>query len=136
MILMPKHASVRGRTTAKALLAGLLLVPRLAPFAQEGHPLNGSWSGERDVGGKSSRILLVMELQRDQTITGYVIEDRKRLALRDVQLNPVDWSVRFALADGYSVRASIDELGSVSQRRLVGEWTDGQANGAFKVELN
>ena len=112
-----------------ALLATVL-------FAQEGHPLNGSWSGERLVDGKPSRILLVMELHRDQTISGYVLENSKKSALQNVALNTADWSVSFALEQGYKVQGVIGELGSQTQRTIMGTWTDGSKSGEFHVDIN
>ncbi|HWK53787.1 MAG TPA: hypothetical protein VNR18_05410 [Hyphomicrobiales bacterium] len=130
------YRHTRARTLRNTLLATLLLcLGSLAP-AQEGYPLNGSWSGQRVVDGANSRILLVMELQRDQSVTGYVIENGKRQALQDVQLHPSDWTVSFSLADGYQVEGAIEELGSTSQRKINGTWSQGGAGGAFHVELN
>jgi len=118
---------------AAALLLGLMAA--LAQ-AQEGHPLHGSWSGERMVDGKASRVLLVIELQRDQALTGYVLESGKRSALQDVELHTADWSVTFALDGGYRVRGSIGELGSQTARTITGSWTDSAGSGDFHVELN
>ena len=111
-----------------------LLSPGLR--AQEGHPLNGSWSGERVVDGKTSRVLLVMELHRDQTLSGYVLENSKRSALQDVVLNPDDWSVSFELEQGYSVKGVIGELGSQTARTITGTWSDGSQGGEFTVDIN
>lgn len=121
------------RKTLAVLLAGLLGSTALA---QEGHPLTGSWSGNRTVEGASSRVLLVMDLQRDQTITGYVLENGKRSALRDVELDVSDWSVSFTLEDGYAVEGTIGELGSQTLRTINGTWTDGNSSGAFFVDIN
>lgn len=104
--------------------------------AQEGHPLVGSWSGDRMVDGKASRVLLVMELHRDQTISGYVLENGKKSALQDVALNTDKWSVSFALDEGYKVEGAIGELGSQTLRTITGTWTDGSKNGAFHVDIN
>lgn len=126
---------IRGGTSAfaAALLCGLLASLALA---QEGHPLNGSWSGERMVDGKASRVLLVIELQRDQTLSGYVLEAGKRSALQDVVLHTDDWSVTFGLDGGYQVSGTIGELGSQTARTITGSWTAGSSGGAFHVELN
>jgi hypothetical protein len=105
-------------------------------FAQEGHPLTGSWSGERTVDGQPSRVLLVMDLQRDQKISGYVLENGKRSELQDVKLNTDEWSVSFALDQGYHVEGAIGELGSQTQRTITGTWTDGSKSGAFHVDIN
>jgi len=87
-------------STAKMLTRLLGWVMAMAVsvvLAQEGHPLTGSWSGSRSVDGKNSRVLMVMELARDQTISGYVMEQGKRVPLEAVSLDPATWSVTFAL---------------------------------------
>jgi hypothetical protein len=120
----------------KLFAAAAVALLATALSAQEGHPLNGSWSGERMVDDKPSRVLLVMELHRDQTISGYVLENSKRSPLQDVMLHTNDWSVSFALEGGYKVQGTIGELGSQTQRTITGNWTDGSKSGAFHVDIN
>lgn len=120
------------------LISGAVVLSLVANIlsAQEGHPLTGSWSGERMVDGKASRVLLVMELQRDQLITGYVLENGKKSALHDVVLGIDSWSVTFALDKGYQVTGAIGELGSQTLRTISGTWTDGTSKGDFHVTIN
>jgi len=125
-----------------ALLSGwILAVVAAVALAQEGHPLTGSWSGSRIVDGKSSRVLMVMELQRDRTISGYVMEQGKRAPLEAVVLDPQTWSVSFTLAAAdsglhYKVEATFEDMGSATNRKLIGKWTEGNASGDFMVGLN
>jgi hypothetical protein len=125
--------------------AVLLLVLSCGPAgAQQGHPLTGSWSGERSVDGRDSRVLMVLDLQRDQNLSGYVIENRARIPLKSATLNPGDWSVNLVLEgrdrDGdpvsYEVEGTIENLGSWNAREIVGTWTDGSGSGDFRVVLN
>jgi hypothetical protein len=125
----------RGRCFT-TLLAALALCGSFSVLAQEGFPLNGSWSGERQVNGKASRVLLNMELNRDQSVTGFVIENGKRQPLQNVKLHPENWTVSFALDGGYQVEAKIEDLGSTSARKIVGKWSQGKDSGNFNVELN
>ncbi len=112
--------------------------------AQQGHPLSGSWSGERVVDGRNLRLLMVLDLQRDQSFSGYIIENRARIALTSVMLDPSDWSVHFMLEgqdrEGnpvvYEVEGAIENLGSSTARQIVGTWTDGGNSGPFRVMLN
>jgi hypothetical protein len=125
------------KTGCKVMFAaGTLSLLATVLNAQEGHPLNGSWSGERVVDGKPSRVLLVMELHRDQTISGYVLENSKKSPLQDVELHTNDWSVSFALEGGYKVQGAIGELGSQTQRTITGTWNDGSKSGDFHVDIN
>ncbi|MDR2212849.1 MAG: hypothetical protein LBE21_04410 [Pseudomonadales bacterium] len=124
------------RSIRAALVAALTLSGSFSLFAQEGFPLEGSWSGDRQVNGQSSRVLVVMQLQRDQSVTGFALEDGKRQPLQNVQLNPADWTVSFSIDGGYQVQGSLEELGSATLRRIVGKWTQGDASGDFALELN
>jgi hypothetical protein len=132
---MSKIYFIKNRWTLTIAAVVLALLATVLS-AQEGHPLNGSWSGERMVDGKASRILLIMELHKDQMISGYVLENGKKSALQDVTLNTDAWSVSFALEQGYKVEGAIGELGSQTQRTITGTWTDGSKNGAFHVDIN
>jgi len=125
--------------------AVLLLVLACAPAgAQEGHPLTGSWSGERSVGGSDSRLLMVLDLQRDQSFAGYVIENRARIPLKSATLNPSNWTVDLVVegrdrdgnAVSYKMEGTIENLGATTEREIVGTWTDGSASGDFRVALN
>ena len=131
---MSKFDSIK--TGWAVMCAVTLALLAAVAFAQEGHPLTGSWSGERMVDGQPSRVLLVMDLQRDQKISGYVLENGKRSELQDVKLNTDAWSVSFALDQGYRVDGAIGELGSQTQRTITGTWTDGSKSGAFHVDIN
>lgn len=112
-------------------------------FAQEGHPLTGTWSGNRESGEGSVRLLLIMNLQADQNIEGVLIENGSRIPL-DITLNPDDWSViinaqgatRSGDAVNYRAEGVIENLGTVSQRVIRGTWNDGNSDGQFSVSLN
>jgi hypothetical protein len=126
----------RGRGGFAALLTALALGGSFSVHAQEGYPLDGSWSGERQVEGKSSRVLLVMSLQRDQSVKGFLLENGKRQPLQNVQLHPENWTVNFSLDGGYQVEGKIENLGSVSARKIVGKWSQGSNGGSFAVNIN
>lgn len=127
--------------TALALVFGWAMALFAAvSLAQEGHPLTGSWSGNRVVDGKNARILMVMELARDQTISGYVLEKGKKVPVEGVTVDPQTWTVKFSLAatEGaphYTVEATFEDMGA-TDRQLVGKWTEGKASGVFSVRLN
>ena len=126
------------KIVVRPFLAGLLMFLSTTLLqAQEGHPLHGSWSGNRTVDGQSSRLLVVMELQRDQSITGYIIENRKQVPLKGVVLNPDDWTVSMSLADdSYAFNGRIGDLGSAAGRTIEGRWTDGRNIGDFHLQIN
>lgn len=113
-------------------------------LAQEGHPLDGTWSGDRLVAGEKVRVLLVMKLLPDQSFDAMLIENGARIPLSDVTLYHEDWTVSLEV-DGknragetvrYSVSGEIQNLGSTFDRMIVGKWSNGRDEGEFKVTMN
>lgn len=111
-----------------------------APAAQEGHPLVGSWHGDRGTGPKNrSDVTLVMDWDGTR-ITGVVNPGFESMTLQNATLVPKDWSVHFELdwkdRSGKVVRCfidgKIDRLGS-DQRTLAGMWVCGGTKQDFKL---
>jgi len=133
------------RNCRKWLLALVVLLSAVFPaLAQEGHPLDGTWSGDRIVDGEKVRVLMIMRLLPDQRIEGTIIEKGVRLPLQDVTLDPADWSVSLTVMgvgrDGeeihYSMHGLIGNLGSARNRSIAGQWEGNNAGGDFSLELN
>ena len=100
-----------------------------ATAAQEGHPLVGSWHGERWADPKNrTDVTLVMDWDGTQ-LTGVVNPGFESMKLQNAKLVPKDWSLHFEIESkdrsGKVVRCSIDgkidRLGS-DQRTLAGTW--------------
>lgn len=117
-----------------------------SPFlvAQEGHPLDGTWSGDRIVNGEKVRMLLVMRLQPDQSIESTLIEGGVRIPVHSIVLEPANWSISMVV-DGrsrngdpvrYNMRGYIENLGSAKDRTIVGKWDNGTISGDFNLEIN
>ena len=131
---------------AAALAVFLILFAGISAwtFAQEGHPLDGTWSGDRIINGDKIRVLLIMRLLPDQEIEGTLIENGARIPLNNVTLNPENWSVniqaqgenRAGDSVNYSVEGVIENLGSSFDRTIVGTWRDGGEVGEFSVRMN
>lgn len=127
-----------------ALLAVLVLANTAGALAQEGHPLDGTWSGDRLVNGNKVRVLLIMKLLPDQTIEGMVIENGARIPAQDITLYPDDWSVILTVQGQsragepvrYKLAGKIENLGSMTQRKLVGTWSGDGGEGEFMLSMN
>jgi hypothetical protein len=120
--------------------ASLVVAVSVAAAAQEGHPLVGSWHGDRGASATARRdVTLVMDYDGTQ-ITGVVNPGFENLRLQAAKLVPKDWTVHFELdakdAAGKpthcSVDGKIDRLGS-DQRTLAGTWVCGTAKETFKL---
>jgi hypothetical protein len=111
-------------------------------FAQFGHPLKGSWSGDWGVSA-SSRTHVVLDLDWDgKTVTGTLNPGPNGVALKTT-LDPATWMVHFE-GDGkdqsgasvhYVIDGKIENLGAF-QRFITGTWTQGARKGNFKVTRN
>ena len=108
--------------------------------AQEGHPLVGSWHGDRGTTARNrTDVTLIMDWDGAQ-VTGMVNPGFEHLALQNAKLNPKDWTVHFEVeskdAAGKTVRClvdgKIDKLGS-DTRTLAGTWTCGTAKQTFTL---
>ena len=87
----------------RALMKASFAVSTLSVFllavlgAQEGHPLVGSWHGDRGNGPKNrTDVTLVMDWD-GMRITGVVNPGFESMALQNARLVPKDWSVHFEL---------------------------------------
>ena len=108
-------------------------------FAQEGHPLVGTWHGNwGPTATDRSDMTLVMDWD-GKVISGIVNPGFDSLQLQNAKLNPKDWTVHFevdrkeavgtvhCMADG-----KIDKLGS-DRRTLTGTFVCGATKGDFKL---
>jgi hypothetical protein len=126
----------------RARIAGLAFVVAclsVLAFAQEGHPLSGTWHGEWNApGGQKARI--VMALKWDTKNVVGTLNPGRRSAPLTVTLDPEKWMVHFeadakdqagnpvhVVADG-----KLENIGSYN-RTITGTWTEGGAKGDFKI---
>ena len=129
---------------AKAfLLAGLLgcLTMVVAAFAQEGHPLKGTWLGDWGP-SKTDRnqVTIVMDWDGKQ-ITGQINPGTGSIPITKAELNPTGWTVHFE-ADAknnagqmvhYVVDGKIENLG-LYNRQIVGTWNHDNVKGDFRIQ--
>jgi hypothetical protein len=111
------------------------------PFiAQEGHPLVGSWHGDRGATA-ATRVPVTLIMDWDGTeITGLVNPGYEHMALQSAKLNAKDWTVHFEVDSKDSsgkitrciVDGKLDKLGS-DRRTLTGTWQCGATKNDFKL---
>ena len=109
-------------------------------FAQEGHPLVGTWHGNwGTTAANRSDLTLVMDWD-GKVISGIVNPGFDGLQLQNAKLNPKDWTVHFEVDRKESsgnmvhcmVDGKIDKLGS-DRRTLTGTFACGATKGDFKL---
>jgi hypothetical protein len=108
--------------------------------AQEGHPLVGSWHGDRGATAATrSDVTVIMDWDGTQ-LTGLVNPGFEHMPLQNAKLNPKGWTVHFEVdskeAAGTVVRCmvdgTIDKLGS-DTRTLTGTWVCGAVKETFTL---
>ena len=108
-------------------------------FAQEGHPLSGTWTGDWGPSAtQRNHITLVMNWDGDK-VTG-VMNPGPDSAPVNVLVDYANWVVRLDAeakdAAGKAIRieaeGKLEELGS-PRRKLAGTWHQGTLTGTFRV---
>jgi len=126
-----------------AVLAGAAMCSGAAALAQQGHPLVGSWSGDWGPDpAERHRVLLVLDYD-GQALKGVINPGRAPIVLTSATLDPADWSVRLEAAPSaqtggvrYLIEGQIENLGSITERTIVGTWMQGERHGEFRIVMN
>jgi len=107
-----------------------------AAWAQEGHPLTGSWHGEwHPAAGQKIPIFIYMKWN-SKTIDGTINPGRNGVPLKVADLDASKWTVHFE-ADTKDqkhivIDGKLDNIGSYN-RTITGTWTEGSMTGDFKI---
>jgi hypothetical protein len=108
-------------------------------FAQEGHPLVGSWHGDWGTSATERKDFTVVMDWDGTVVTGVVNPGFDQMKLQNVKLTPKGWTVHFEVdrKEGTGtvhcmVDGKIDKLGS-DRRTLTGTYTCGTTKGDFKL---
>ena len=119
------------------------LLVALPAFAQFGHPLKGTWSGDWGP-SRDKRTHIVLELNWDgKAITGNINPGPNAVPIQKASLDADKWLVHLE-ADGkdasgkvvrYLVDGKLENIGAYS-RVLSGTWSEGGTKGDFKVVRN
>jgi hypothetical protein len=112
----------------------------LPTWAQEGHPLTGTWSGDWG-SGPTQRNHITLVLNWDgKTVSGTLNPGPSAAPIADVYIDWATWTVRIETdtkdASGNAVHISaegrMDDIGSY-HRKIAGTWRQGAVNGDFRV---
>lgn len=127
---------MRRRAALGCLLA---LCAAVLVYAQEGHPLSGTWSGDWGTGAQRSHLTVVLNWD-GKNITGTINPGPNAVTIAGVFLDVTNWTVRIE-ADAKDqggkpahivAEGRIEDLGSY-HRRLIGTWTQGDIKGDFRL---
>jgi hypothetical protein len=127
------------RKRALCLLGGWAALCALA-FAQQGHPLTGTWSGDYGL-SPTQRTQITFVLNWDgKSVTGQINPGPDSIPLASVYVDPTTWTVRMEAdmkdTSGKMVHVAaeghLDDIGSY-HRTITGSWRQGTAKGDFKI---
>jgi hypothetical protein len=109
-------------------------------FAQEGHPMSGSWVGDWGTSASNRhRVVLVLEWSGSE-VTGVVNPGANAIPIKSSSVDPMKWSLHF-VAEGrdpsgaavtYEAEGTIDDLGTYN-RTLSGTWKVNGQTGDFSI---
>jgi hypothetical protein len=115
------------------LLCAAMAVPLPA---QEGHPLVGTWHGTWGPNAKDRTDVTLVLNWDGKDITGMINPGPDALKLQKATLEPSTWGIHFEADTQNGVHVVIDgNIQDVTnvRRTIVGNWTQGNAKGEFKV---
>jgi hypothetical protein len=113
-----------------------LLAFAVSGWAQEGHPLTGSWHGEwRPAADRKIPIFIYMKWN-SKAIEGTINPGRNAVPLKVANLDASNWTVHFE-ADTKDqkhivIDGKLENIGSYN-RTITGTWTEGAMTGDFKI---
>ena len=119
------------------ILASLATV--VAAFAQEGHPLKGSWIGDWGP-NKTDRNQITIVIDWDgKQVTGILNPGPGAIPIQKASLEPKGWIFHFEVAKNAAgqtvhdvVDGHIENLG-LYNRSIVGTWSHDNVKGDFKI---
>jgi hypothetical protein len=120
------------------VLAGLCLA--VSVFAQEGHPLTGTWEGDWGAtANERSHVTIVMSWD-GQRVTGTINPGPDAVPIGSVFVDVTNWTIRIAAdtKDGagapvhIAAEGKLDDIGSY-HRRITGTWKQGTTQGDFRI---
>jgi hypothetical protein len=107
-------------------------------FAQTGHPAKGSWSGELTSGSETTRIRLLIDAMNGE-LSGDINPGRNAVEISSAELDAPTWglTIRAPMPEGELVlTGTLSNLGSWTNRKYIGTFTQGNKSGNFEFTLN
>jgi hypothetical protein len=133
---------MRARLFRLAMLLACVVVASTA-WAQFGHPLKGTWSGDWGV-GTDNRTHVLLDIRWDgKALTGTLNPGPNAVPLQKLMLDADTWTVHLE-GDGkdksgavihYVIDGKVENIGA-PRRTITGTWMQGSVTGDFKVTRN
>ena len=119
-----------------ACAARPLVLLAVAAFAQQGHPLTGTWTGDWGASPTERHAVTLVLSWDGKNVSGIMNPGPDSVKLSSVYVDPTNWTVRIEAdtKDHQHIAAEghIENLGSY-HRTLNGSWHEGSLNGDFRL---
>ena len=111
-----------------------------AAFAQQGHPLTGTWSGDYGLSATQRNPVTIVMNWDGKNVTGQINPGPDSVPISSIYVDVPTWTIRME-ADmkdpagkpvHIKAEGHLDGLGSY-HRTITGSWRQGAANGDFKI---
>jgi citrate lyase gamma subunit len=122
-------------------MAMALAAPLIAPlFAQEGHPLKGSWIGVWQTNAVHGDDVLIIMNWDGKAVSGIINPGTDDIAIKTATLDPNGWKVHIeadakdkaGAAVHYVIDGAIQKL-EMTDRAIVGTWSSQRGKGKFEI---
>ncbi|MDG2176856.1 MAG: hypothetical protein P8M72_12095 [Gammaproteobacteria bacterium] len=127
------------------MLARILILITCVGFAlpamsQTGHPAKGSWSGDLTSFSSAEpvRIRLLLDAMSGE-LSGTVNPGRRGVEMTSVELDAENWGLTIVadMPDGtLMLEGKLSNIGSWTDRKYRGSYTQGNTKGTFDISLN
>jgi hypothetical protein len=134
------YSMVKPRSMTKWSIALAAVALTLPLFAQEGHPLKGSWIGVWEGNTALGNDILLVLGWDGKAVSGTINPGTDNIKVEKASLDPAGWKVHLegeakdkaGKATRYVIDGAIDQL-EMANRGIKGTWTNGKAKGKFEV---
>lgn len=112
-------------------------------WAQEGHPLAGTWRGDWGPSADHRNAVTVVMSWDGENVNGILNPGPVGVPLHTTTFNPSTWEIRFEVEvpdqSGnlvlYIVEGKFENYGSLHHQQIIGSWSHAGAQGDFEITL-
>ena len=112
-------------------------------WAQEGHPLAGTWRGDWGPTAEHRNPVTIVMSWDGENVSGILNPGPIAVPLQTTTFDPSNWGVRFEVEvwdqSGnpvlYTVEGTLENYGSLHHQQITGSWRHAGAQGDFEITL-
>ena len=110
-------------------------------WAQEGHPLGGTWRGDWGPSAEHRNPVTVVMSWDGESVAGILNPGPLSVPVRKAMFDPATWGVRFEVEAQdqsgnpvqFTVEGTFKNYGSLHRQQIIGSWSHAGARGDFKI---